>query len=339
MRSLRGDVARVGLVLLVLLGVLFASASFAVAEEEPASPPPAEESSEKKTADVTLDELEQRLTANPSTSLIVLLVRFLPLGIGVVLLIFVYLDADKRRGGIKPPRLPTPPPSLGSLGFALIASAVVMILIPVIVTIVWAQAVGPEEARKGPPMALSMAALGVGGLALACLVVLRRARAGRAASRHRLIKGLGAFCIASALVIPASFVTLLLMEVLGEPAAPQDLVKQAIFDTEDTFWLIATYGVLVAPFMEEAIFRALLYPSLRDALGGGRKGIFQSAVLTSAVFAVIHGSLTALLPLFCLAMVLAYVMERTNSLFAVTVAHMANNLLSFVPIYLLRQGG
>lgn len=339
MRSLRGDLARTCVALLVLFGVLLGSSTFAFAEEEPASPAPAEDTSEKSTADVTLDELEQRLTANPSTSLIVLLVRFLPLGIGVVLLILVYLDADKRRGGIKPPRLPTPPPSLGSLGFALLASAVVMFLIPIFVTVIWAQSVGLEEAKKGPPMALSMAALGVGGLALASLVVLRRARAGQPASRHRLFQGLGAFCIASALVIPASFVTLLLMEALGEPAAPQDLVKQAIFDSEDTFWLIATYGVLVAPFVEEAIFRALLYPSLRDAFGGGRKGILQSAVITSAVFAVIHGSLTALLPLFCLAMVLAYVMERTNSLLAVTVAHMANNLLSFVPIYLLRQGG
>ena len=94
-------------------------------------------------------------------------------------------------------------------------------------------------------------------------------------------------------------------------------------------WLIALFGAFVAPFTEEAVFRGLLYPSLRKVLPGGA---FGAAVAVSLLFAAIHGSLVAFVPLFVLAMLLAGVMERTNSLLACVVVHAIHNGTSLVPM-------
>ena len=88
----------------------------------------------------------------------------------------------------------------------------------------------------------------------------------------------------------------------------------------------------MAPFVEESIFRGMLYPVGRRWLGGTRQAAVSSAVVTAGVFAAIHQSLSAFVPLFALALVLTWVFEKTNSLATVVVAHALNNLTSLLPV-------
>ena len=81
--------------------------------------------------------------------------------------------------------------------------------------------------------------------------------------------------------------------------------------------------VIVAPVAEELFFRGVVFNAwLREH--GYRWALFGSAGL----FALIHGSLLALLPIFLLGIGLALVYERTRSLLATMVMHATVNGIS-----------
>ncbi|MFH0964676.1 MAG: type II CAAX endopeptidase family protein [Planctomycetota bacterium] len=78
--------------------------------------------------------------------------------------------------------------------------------------------------------------------------------------------------------------------------------------------------VLIPPFLEEIVFRAFLFGSLRvfaRTMGAG--------VLSAGLFAVLHGAPWQFLHLFLLGMFLALVYEKTQSLYASILLHMLVN--------------
>ena len=112
--------------------------------------------------------------------------------------------------------------------------------------------------------------------------------------------GLGwwTLCIASLLVIPVTYAWVVALEALQVSTDTQDIVRQVVESpTEDVPWMIAIFGVLIAPFVEESMFRGMLYPLGRRMMGGTRSAAISSAVVTSALFAIIHQSGSALVPL------------------------------------------
>jgi membrane protease YdiL (CAAX protease family) len=225
---------------------------------------------------------------------------------------------------------------------------------------------GKPPAASGPakpappsksPLWVQLLAMALGSLPVASVVLLRRRFMGRATPEQRAILfpvntptptpapgpvrafGIGwwGFCIATAIVVPVGLVWALLLESVGVGAQLQELVTR-VYSGGPAYepYLIAGFGVLVAPFVEETLFRGLLYPALRRSLGGTRQAAWQSAILVSLVFAAIHGNWVALLPLFSLAMVLAWIMEKTNSLAACVLAHAVHNAFALIPLLMLR---
>lgn len=84
--------------------------------------------------------------------------------------------------------------------------------------------------------------------------------------------------------------------------------------------LMTIAAVLVAPVCEEVVFRGYLYGAAKKFTGGGAAAIFSGLV-----FAVAHGSLSSLLPLFLVGMVLVLVYEKTGSLWAPVAVHFCFN--------------
>ena len=83
-------------------------------------------------------------------------------------------------------------------------------------------------------------------------------------------------------------------------------------------------AVLLAPVVEEILFRGVLYPAIK------LRGYPKSALIgTSLLFAAIHGSLMTLVPLFFLAAVFVWLYERTGTLAAPIVAHSFFNTVNF----------
>lgn len=85
-------------------------------------------------------------------------------------------------------------------------------------------------------------------------------------------------------------------------------------------WILLL-AVVVAPFVEEIMFRGALYTWLRD-----RSGATVSILLSSFIFAVIHPQgLVGIVPLTCIGIVLALIREWRGNLTSCMIAHACFN--------------
>ncbi len=91
-------------------------------------------------------------------------------------------------------------------------------------------------------------------------------------------------------------------------------------------WVLYLSSVIVAPIVEELIFRGLIFRSLK----GGMPRIV-AALVSSAVFAVLHGTIMWMLYTFLLGLVLCVLYEKTRSLWACIACHMAFNIMGQIP--------
>jgi uncharacterized protein len=120
----------------------------------------------------------------------------------------------------------------------------------------------------------------------------------------------------------------LLAQAIGMEVDPQ-VAAQAIELVEP--WLAVLAIVVLAPIAEEVFFRGVVFNALlREA--GPRWAYFGSA----ALFAVIHLSLIAAVPLFLLGLAFAWVYQRTQNLLAPIVMHAVVNGLSVAVALLAR---
>jgi membrane protease YdiL (CAAX protease family) len=94
------------------------------------------------------------------------------------------------------------------------------------------------------------------------------------------------------------------------------------------FLAIFLVGAIGAPLAEELYFRGYVFAAyLRE------KGPLVAYVLSGVVFAGLHLNREALLPIFILGMMLAWMYHRSNSLIPPITAHAFNNGLAFLIFY------
>jgi membrane protease YdiL (CAAX protease family) len=102
-----------------------------------------------------------------------------------------------------------------------------------------------------------------------------------------------------------------------------------------TICLTMLLGVVVAPAAEETIFRGYLYGVLKRYTGG-----LAAAVLSAALFAAMHLSLSSLPALFILALCFTLAYEATGSLLVNIFMHAFFNLWNFlVVLWVARHPG
>jgi membrane protease YdiL (CAAX protease family) len=125
-----------------------------------------------------------------------------------------------------------------------------------------------------------------------------------------------------------SYAVLALFEALGLDPEPQ-AAERALTLIDP--WLAVLAIVILAPIAEELFFRGVIFNVfLRE---GGRRWAF---IGSSALFAIIHLSLVALIPIFVLGLALAWVYERTGNLLAPITMHLVVNGASVLFALLLR---
>ena len=83
-------------------------------------------------------------------------------------------------------------------------------------------------------------------------------------------------------------------------------------------------GVVMAPIVEEIFFRGFLFQGFRQ-----KYGWITAALLSSAIFAVAHLDLVALIPTFILGVVLAYIYHRSNSVWPGVILNFLDNGTAF----------
>lgn len=88
-------------------------------------------------------------------------------------------------------------------------------------------------------------------------------------------------------------------------------------------WMLITV-LLVAPLLEEALFRGMIQESLTTKYGGWR-GI----LIASFIFGVIHINPPQALNAFLVGIILGYIYYRTRSLIPVILIHAVNNAIAY----------
>lgn len=143
---------------------------------------------------------------------------------------------------------------------------------------------------------------------------------------------------------------------------PKDIPLDAFFKTPADIWCVALFGTLVAPPIEELLFRGFLLPAFaiafdwlrldrtpeaRTAWNGtdqlSRAAWIFSGVLTSLLFGAMHAAQlgfawNAVALLSCVGGVLAAVRLRFDSVWASSVVHMVYNGFIFAIVFVVTRG-
>ena len=115
-----------------------------------------------------------------------------------------------------------------------------------------------------------------------------------------------------------------LQELLFGPGEQLQKVVKTLLESDNTALkvVLGLSAILVAPLVEEIIFRGYLYAVIKRYTG-----CFFAAITTSLLFAVVHGNLPGIMPLFTLALILTLAYELTGCLWVPILAHALFNLI------------
>jgi membrane protease YdiL (CAAX protease family) len=123
------------------------------------------------------------------------------------------------------------------------------------------------------------------------------------------------------------------------PMPEQPVPIEELLEQPGALLLFAIFGVLVAPAIEEVVFRGFLYPAVER-----KHGRTAAIVATSALFAGLHfsqygGHWAILLLLFYVGAVFGIVRARSGSVKATTIMHAAYNATFLVGLHFAQQQG
>ena len=118
--------------------------------------------------------------------------------------------------------------------------------------------------------------------------------------------------------------------VLSDPTQANPM--QDLFANREALWILVGFGVLVAPWIEEIVFRGFLYAAFERA-----HGRWVALVVTSALFAALHGTQYGwhwqqLSILLAVGLVFGLIRMRSGSTKATTLVHAAYNGLLFLAV-------
>lgn len=110
-----------------------------------------------------------------------------------------------------------------------------------------------------------------------------------------------------------------------------DEILRLFEQLESPVWFFVV-GAILAPLVEEIFFRGFLFQGFR-----ARYSWVSAMLLSSAIFAVAHLDLASLVPTFVLGNLLAYLYQRSNSVWPGVILHMLVNSFGLLATYFLSQ--
>lgn len=115
---------------------------------------------------------------------------------------------------------------------------------------------------------------------------------------------------------------------------PKSLPMDNYFHDAPSAYLVAAFGISLAPLLEELFFRGMLYPLLRRTFG-----LTIAVAMTAAAFAAIHGGQLGyawgpILSIFVVGLVFTVIRARTNSVAASFLTHCGYNLALFTALWI-----
>ena len=228
------------------------------------------------------------------------------------------------------PRLGPVPWTVGDIARAV--GVVIAIFIPILFIVVLAAIIifGPEGVYD--QMVKLLLPLGIalyGALFFgAWLFSVSKYRSGWGALGFRSFDIKRALILVAVVLIASIAINLLYEWILtsfgAEPVQPMPFAPEATQGPVNIA-ILSFLAVGVAPFAEEAFFRGFVFSGF-----GKRFGYGWGAVLSALLFALAHLQLGALVPIFILGLLLAWLYWRTRSLWACILTHLAYNSIALL---------
>ena len=227
-----------------------------------------------------------------------------------------------------------------------------LILGQVAVSMLWQPAAAQEGAPR-PISALLLAALSLVSIAMVALttslhrlhcIQKQRSESFLVAAGTRVRQAIAYGILALVCFLPAHFGVAIVWELvltgLEVPFEPQEGVARIKEAIRDKNWAqlapLILLATIVAPISEEVMFRGLLFRVLLD-----RGGFFMAAIISSALFTLMHDSIASWGPLMVLGMLLAWVYHRSGSLLASIALHFAFNtamITAIISLHFIMEG-
>jgi membrane protease YdiL (CAAX protease family) len=108
----------------------------------------------------------------------------------------------------------------------------------------------------------------------------------------------------------------------------------SVFAELSSPWWLLVAGIVVAPVVEEVFFRGFVFAGLAKQYGWRAAGVGSSIL-----FALIHFQPLAILPIFILGLIFAYLYYRSRSIWPAVIMHVSTNALALGAAYLLAKAG
>ena len=114
----------------------------------------------------------------------------------------------------------------------------------------------------------------------------------------------------------------------------QEPIVPLFGDGKEALISVFVVGAILAPIIEELVFRGFLFAGLRK-----QYQLSTATVVSGAIFGAIHLQPFAFPPLFLLGVILALLYERTGSLWAPILMHFCVNALALIAQYAAQSQG
>ncbi|MFN2590754.1 MAG: lysostaphin resistance A-like protein [Actinomycetota bacterium] len=176
--------------------------------------------------------------------------------------------------------------------------------------------------------------LGFLGAVVLWVRVVRRSPLGALGMPRRPLRDIGVGLLAGGGLVVVGWiagivVVLVAQLILGHPPAQPEQIPS---DVEGPNLLLSGFVVvLAAPLGEEVFFRGFLFQGLRR-----RFAVWPAALISAALFALVHISPLLIFALFPIGVGLAWIYERRQSVLASMAAHALFNLVGMLTIALTR---
>jgi uncharacterized protein len=118
---------------------------------------------------------------------------------------------------------------------------------------------------------------------------------------------------------------------------PKSLPMDTFFHDAGSAYMMAAFGITLAPLLEEVFFRGLLFPLVRRSFG-----VVVGVLLTALAFAAIHGAQLGyawapVLSIFVVGVVFTLVRFRTKSVAASFLMHCGYNFALFAALWIASE--
>ncbi len=168
------------------------------------------------------------------------------------------------------------------------------------------------------------------GLTIAGILFYRWKRGGKGKLLRFSIKWFNAALVIWGLVL------MIAVSIVIEPL--QNLFPDKYLDLLDETigtggWAVLT-AVVLAPVLEETLFRGIILESIRQ-----KSGAFVAILLSAAIFGVIHLIPQQVIYAFFMGIVLGFVYIQTESLFSVMLIHAVNNGIAMLTMHVTGSSG